>query len=71
MLTTSYITSTTTSPHLHLDLLIPHSVRSAFPEIIEDQQAGLRTVMGTIALLFDPLVLTVLSSASPEEGTVH
>src|SRR6266404_7280388 len=55
MLTTSYVTSTATSPHLHLDRLYLTVLRSAFPEISEDQRTSLRAVLGTIVLLFVPL----------------
>jgi len=57
MLTSAYIASSVASPHRHLDALYLTVLREAFPNIGEDkwQQANLRMVLGSIALLFDPL----------------
>src|SRR5882762_974048 len=71
VLTMPYITSTATSPHLHLDGLYLTVLRSAFPEVSEDQRTRLRVVLGTIALLFDRLDPDSLEALlCLEEGTV-
>jgi hypothetical protein len=55
VLSTPYIKLTATSPHRHLDSLYLAVLREAFPDISEDQQIRLQTVLGTNILLFDPL----------------
>src|SRR5258705_1512640 len=71
VLTTPYITSTATSPNLHLDDLYLTVLRSAFPEVSEDQRTRLRVVLGTIVLLFDRLDPDSLEALlCLEEGTV-
>jgi len=57
MLTTAYVASSAASPHRHLDALYLTVLREAFPKIGEGdwQRANLRVVLGSIALLFDPL----------------
>ena len=44
-----------TSPYRHLDELYLTVLREAFPKVSERQPIGLRMVLGTVALLFDPL----------------
>src|SRR5258705_3078918 len=71
VLTTPYITSTATSPHLHLDGLYLTVLCSAFPEVSEDQWSTLRVVLGTVVLLFDRLDPDSLEALlCLEEGTV-
>jgi len=52
-----YIASSKSSPHRQLDTLYLQVLHEAFPDISdsEDQRARLRIVLGTVALLFDPL----------------
>src|SRR5258705_6344914 len=71
VLTTPYITSTATSPHLILDEMYLTVLRSAFPEVSEDQRSTLRVVLGTVVLLFDRLDQNNLEALlGVEEGTV-
>src|SRR5882762_1768379 len=71
ILTIPYITSTATSPHLHLDGLYLTVLRSAFPMVSQKQRTRLRAVLGTIVLLFDPLEPDSLEALlGLEEGTV-
>src|SRR5258705_12084346 len=71
VLTTQYITSTATSPHLILDEMYLTVLRSAFPEVSEDQQTRLRIMLGAIVLLFDRLDPDSLEALLYlEEGTI-
>jgi len=49
------MTSAETSPYLPLDELYLKVLHEAFPKIGERQPAGLREVLGAVALIFDPL----------------
>src|SRR5258706_3797488 len=72
MLSTTYIASSITSPHKHLDSLYLGVLQGAFPEIDEAQQADLQWVLGTIVLLFDPLDAESLEALLVlEEGMVR
>jgi hypothetical protein len=44
-----------TSPHRQLDKLYLQVLHKGFPRISLDQRARLKTVLGSVALLFDPL----------------
>jgi hypothetical protein len=55
LLSTVCITSAETSPHHHLDMLYLAVLHEAFPKITKDLQARLKTVLGTLVLLFDSL----------------
>ena len=62
LLSTKYIASSATSPHRHLDELYLAVLRQTFPDINSDQRANLGMVLGTVALLFDPLCAESLDS---------
>jgi len=55
ILSSAHIASTESYPYHHLDELYLTVLREAFPKISEHQRARLRTVLGTVVLLFDPL----------------
>src|SRR5258705_1934510 len=55
VLSTVYIGSAETSPHRHLDALYLAVLHETFPQISEQQRIRLGVVLGTIALLFNPL----------------
>jgi len=55
IMSTTYIASPKSSPYLHLDALYLTVLREAFPDISEHQRERLRTVLGSIVLLLDPL----------------
>jgi NACHT domain len=54
-LSAPFTASSETSPHRHLDALYLAVLREAFPKISDGQRFRLRTVLGSIVLLFDPL----------------
>jgi len=55
VMSSAYIASPMTSPYRHLDALYLTVLRQAFPDISEHQRDRLRTVLGTVVLLFDSL----------------
>ena len=72
LLSTRYIASSGTSPLRHLDELYLAVLHEAFPNLREDQGTSLRMVLGTIALLFDPLCAESLDALlEVEVGTVR
>src|SRR5882762_1153477 len=57
LMSTAYIVSgkNLPSPHSHLDTLYLQVLHEAFPNISGEQRVRLKTVLGTVVLLFDPL----------------
>ena len=55
VLSATYIASTETSPHRHLDMLYLTVLREAFPKISAAHRVRLGNVLGAIVLVFDPL----------------
>src|SRR5258707_11785712 len=57
LISTTYIGSSSSSPHVQLDILYLQVLQEAFPRIYEDQRARakLKIVLGTVVLLFDSL----------------
>jgi len=55
VLSTEHISSTEESPYRHLDALYLTVLHEAFPKISKHQRDRLRTVLGSVVLLFDPL----------------
>jgi NACHT domain len=55
VLSSADIASTTTSPYHRLDELYLTVLHEAFPEISDRQRVRLRTVLGAVVVLFDPL----------------
>ena len=55
VLSSAYVTSTEIYPYRHLDEPYLTVLREAIPKITEHQRARLRTMLGTIVLLFDLL----------------
>ena len=57
LLSTTYIMSSknSPSPHMQLDRLYLQVLNEAFPDISGELRARLKTVLGTVVLLFDPL----------------
>src|SRR5882762_2481402 len=55
LLPTKYVASSDASPYRQLDTLYLQVLREAFPNISGRQRARLKTVQGTVVLLFDPL----------------
>ena len=72
LMSTTYVASGNASPHRELDSLYLRVLHEAFPNISGGQRARLKTILGTVILLFDPLDPEGLEALLDlDEGTVR